>query len=111
MKPIRTPESNTTYVLPGGNEDNFLAAEQLEEGVVKSVWTASPEERALIAGGARIVLLIWGSLVPPVALGLERPFCPGCKEPMTWIDELQRYQCDEHGDGPTPKENGGPPPE
>jgi hypothetical protein len=64
MKPIRTPESNTVYVLPGGTEDNDLHAEQLPEGIVKSVWTATEEERALIAGGARLVLLIWGALGP-----------------------------------------------
>ena len=100
MKPIRTPSTNTTYVLPGGNEDNFLPAEHLdEEGIVKSVWTATPEERALIAGGARIVLLIWGGLVPPVGLALEKPFCPQCGSEMAWSVELQRFQCAEHGDG------------
>ena len=103
MKPIRTPQTTTTYVLPGGNEDNFLPAEHLDDGVVKSVWTATPEERALIAGGARIALLIWGSLVPPVALALEEPFCPVCREQMKWNVELQRFAC-----GPCYTRNGKP---
>ena len=92
MRPVRTPESTTVYTLPGGNEDNYLYAEDIAEGV-KSVWAPTPDERALIAGGARIVLVIFGSLVPPVALTIERPFCQECRAEATWDGETQRYVC------------------
>lgn len=92
MKPIRTPESDTVYTLPGGNEDNFLHAQHVEDGV-KSVWRPSPEELALLYGGGRVVLMIYGSLVPPVSIGVERPFCPKCREQMPWDEDAQRYAC------------------
>lgn len=72
MKPRRTHESNKVFVLPGGNEDNdlwvTLAADEDENTVICSTWEPTNEERAAIADGANIELVIWGSGQPPVAM-------------------------------------------
>lgn len=70
MKPRRTVESNAVYCLVGGTEDNDLWVHQsLEEGmpVIASVWEPTREERAAIADGANIELVVW-SAQPPVLL-------------------------------------------
>jgi len=92
VRPVRTPTSTAVYSLPGGNEDNFLYGEYVD-GTLKSVWELSPEERTLLAGGARVSLFIFGSLVPPVALSIDRPFCSSCKQQMEWQVEPQAYGC------------------
>lgn len=71
MRPRRTPASNQVFRLPGGNEDNDLWLTNVElEGhpVLVSVWELSDEERARIAAGDNIQLLVWGPGHPPVQL-------------------------------------------
>lgn len=71
MKPRRTPSSNTVFSLPGGTEDNDLWVRRdvlAGEPVICSVWVPTDEERAAIAGGANIELIVWGEGTPPVAL-------------------------------------------
>lgn len=92
MKPIRTPDSNTVFALPGGNEDNYLYAQNIVDGI-RSVWEPTPEERALIAGGASIVLVIFGALVPPVGMTVERPWCRLHRAQMTW-EQGHGYACE-----------------
>ncbi len=39
---------------------------------MKSWWQPTPEERAAIANGARVVLSVIGTCHPPVAIGVEQ---------------------------------------
>lgn len=71
MKPRRTPHSNVVYELPGGNEDNSLWCERSEPGTIISEWEPTPAERAAIANGARISLVIFNEPIPPVAMYVE----------------------------------------
>jgi len=93
LKPIRTPDSNTVYTLPGGNEDNYLYIERTDDGELHSVWEMTAAERLLLAGGGRVQLTIIGSLVPPIILSVARPHCRACKAQETWDEAEQRYRC------------------
>lgn len=72
MRPRRTHESNMVFRLPGGTEDNDLFARaDTDDGghpVLCSVWEPTPEERAAIAAGHNVQLIVWGDATPPVAL-------------------------------------------
>lgn len=69
MRPRRTAQSNKVFRLPGGNEDNDLWVEQDErDGTITSTWEFTDEERAMIAAGGTIDLVVWGTGTPPVAL-------------------------------------------
>jgi hypothetical protein len=72
VKPRRTHASNKVLRLPGGNEDNDLWIEHgVDEGgmsVMCSVWEPTAEERAKIAAGENVELLVWGDAHPPVAV-------------------------------------------
>lgn len=74
MKPRRTHFSNQVYVLQGGTEDNDLWTQvtNAEGGdpVICSVWEPSDEERAAIARGENVRLIIFGQAQPPVAIDL-----------------------------------------
>lgn len=73
MKPRRTPRSNQVFTLPGGTEDNDLWVERTtsEQGpCIRSVWELTARERADIADGANVYLIVWGTGTPPVALGV-----------------------------------------
>ncbi|HEY3018639.1 MAG TPA: hypothetical protein VGJ32_00515 [Solirubrobacteraceae bacterium] len=77
MKPRRTVVSNTVFALQGATEDSDLWARvyapgEVEDGevVVGSVWELTDDERAAIADGANVELLVWGGQ-PPVALRLS----------------------------------------
>lgn len=74
MKPRRTHRSDTVFRLPGGTEDNDLWVERrVDESnfpVLESVWEPTDEERAAIAEGQNVYLLVWGGGHPPVALGV-----------------------------------------
>lgn len=93
MKPVRTPDSNALFTLPGGNEDNYLYAEQTVGGEIHSVWELHPAERAMLAGGGRVRLTIFGALVPPVLLTIARPHCRECNAEHVWNEESAAYQC------------------
>jgi hypothetical protein len=72
MKPRRTHESTSVYRLPGGTEDNDLwVTADVDDGghpVVCSTWVPTDEERALLAAGENVELVIWGTAVPPLAM-------------------------------------------
>lgn len=76
MKPRRTYISNMVISLPGGNEDNDLWAYASKdcEGtpIIRSTWVPTDEERQRILEGENIELFVWGTGMPPVALGLCR---------------------------------------
>lgn len=81
MKARRTPSSNSVFRLPGGTEDNDL---HVRRGVgldtlveddpcagdpyVASVWEPDPEERAALATGSNVELVILGVGVPPLLM-------------------------------------------
>jgi hypothetical protein len=73
MRPRRTVNTDCVYGLPGGTEDNDLWTYRIStnEGPgVASVWVPTDEERAAIAAGENIRLIVFGTMLPPVALDL-----------------------------------------
>jgi hypothetical protein len=73
MIPRRTPNSNSVFRLPGGTEDNDLWVERTtsDQGpCIRSVWQLSEDERARVAAGENVYLVVWGAGTPPVALGV-----------------------------------------
>lgn len=74
IRPRRTWLSNTVIGLPGGNEDNDLWAfiDRHEDGssLVRSTWVPDADQRAEIAAGGNIELIIWchPDEHPPVCL-------------------------------------------
>lgn len=72
MKPRRFHGANFVFRLEGGNEDNDLWVERMEgpdgEPLIGSVWEPTDEERARIAAGENVALVVWGTGHPPVAL-------------------------------------------
>lgn len=76
MRPRRTVTSDQVYRLPGGTEDNDLwvtnyPADEVSGPAIGSTWELTPEERAAIAAGANIELVVWGTGHPPVVLRLS----------------------------------------
>lgn len=85
MRPRRTPSSNDVIHLPGGNEDNALhvrmglARDYLAEDdpsitgpAIAAVFEPDEAERAAIATGANVQLVIFGTRVPPLSLAVTR---------------------------------------
>lgn len=85
MNPRRVPSSNHVVGLPGGTEDNDLhvrtgvswpnlAADDPCAGqpYTAAVFEPDPVERAAIATGANVELVILGTRVPPLILGVTR---------------------------------------
>jgi rhodanese-related sulfurtransferase len=74
VKPRRTHESNAVFELAGGNEDNALwlrrAVTEDNEAVLVSVWEPDETERARIAAGENIELIVWGTGTPPCTVGI-----------------------------------------
>jgi hypothetical protein len=75
MRPRRFWSANLPIELPGGNEDNTLWAEHIPADetdlgapVFRTVWEPTDEERAFIAAGGNIELLVWGHQHYPVAV-------------------------------------------
>jgi len=76
MRARRTHNSTHVFTLQGGNEDNDLwgyyvpVEDNPNLGVLATVWTPTDEERARIAGGENIRLLMWVRRPFPVAMDL-----------------------------------------
>lgn len=74
MRPRRTPQTDIVFRLRGGTEDNDLWVEWTEDGngrrAMVSVWDLNDDERARIAAGGTIELMLWGSGHPPVSLAV-----------------------------------------
>lgn len=72
MRGRRTHFSNCVYRLPGGTEDNdlWVHRDQHEDGtpLLRSTWELSDEDRAIIAAGGQVELVIWGDQQPPVCM-------------------------------------------
>lgn len=83
MRSRRTRSSNGVFRLGGGTEDNDLHVQRVEAAVelgfdpndpcadmpaIRSVWEPRPEERAALACGANIELVVVGTEQPPVSI-------------------------------------------
>lgn len=78
MKPRRVSASNVVFRLTGGNEDNDLWVERTfhaEDGapLLISTWELSDDDRAAIAAGGTVELIVWGEGHPPVAMQVVPP--------------------------------------
>lgn len=75
MRPRRTVVSNKVFRLAGGTEDNDLWTHvyTAEDGgpAIGSTWQLTDEERAAIADGANVELLVFGTEHPPVTMRLS----------------------------------------
>jgi hypothetical protein len=82
MRPVKTASSNDVFTLAGGNEDNDLWCQRGDtadgEPATLSVWVPTAEERAAIAAGRNLALVVFSEGHPPVALGItdEQPISP-----------------------------------
>lgn len=88
MKPIRTPTSDVSYKLPGGDESNDLPVQRYEQDelggtVLGSTWVPTDEERTRIALGANVELLVWGEGHPPVSIRVADYKVPDYRPPYT----------------------------
>lgn len=75
MKPRRTVKSNFCFILSGGNEDNDLWVERINDygtPIIASHWFPDEQELQMLTEGAAVKLLVWGSGHPPVALSVEK---------------------------------------
>lgn len=70
MRPRRTPTTPMVYRHPEGNEDNDMWCQRLEPGMIRSVWEPTDAERAEIAAGANLEMIIYSEPIPPVSLGV-----------------------------------------
>lgn len=68
MRPIRTVESNFTFLGPSPEVADLPG--QREQGRFYSVWQFTDEERAKIAAGANVELGIYCIPIPPVSLSV-----------------------------------------
>ncbi len=76
MRPTKFPEANSVLQPPKGmNEDQCVPLYAHRDGRwVISRWELSDEDRARIAAGGPIWLLIMGVTMPPAAVSTESPF-------------------------------------
>jgi hypothetical protein len=74
VRHVRTPNSTSLFRLPGGTEENDLYVERCQDAngrtVLTSTWELDDDDRAAIAAGATIELLVWGHGHPPVAVAV-----------------------------------------
>lgn len=81
MRPIETPETDTTYGGVASKGIGNLPTQTLLETlpdrsitkVHRSVWEIAPEERAAIMLGSRLVMDVYGESIPPIRLAIEEP--------------------------------------
>lgn len=78
MKPIRTLQTNFTFLHPGGGDP--LPCSKTSDGRTISVWAPTDKERQQIAAGENIELHIWMQPPPPVGFNITRatevPYAP-----------------------------------
>lgn len=78
MKTVRTLDTNFTFKLEGGTEENDLpviAAKDAENRTcMVSIWEPDEEERKRITDGEDVRLVVWGKQHPPVAVEVGRDF-------------------------------------
>lgn len=70
MDHVNFPEADLVYKGDGG-EVGDLVCQRLEPGQILSVWQPTEEERAVLAAGGKVELVVWGEPIPPVSLGVR----------------------------------------
>ena len=77
MNPIRFAESNTVMLAPPGM-DNCSDVHAFRDGQqVITCWQPTPEERAKIAIGEPVWLLLIGPTMQPAVVTADKPFVEG----------------------------------
>lgn len=82
MKPRRTHTSDKVFRLAGGTEDNDLWVTTYDDEeddtppALGSTWELNEDDRAAIAAGANLELVVWGTGHPPVTLRIS-PYALG----------------------------------
>jgi hypothetical protein len=89
MRPVQT--ADTTLVLTGPDGVGDLYAQRLSDGSIASVWWLTPDERAAVAAGANVALIVAGphpvvmlAVVDVEGSGEDRP------EILERADQLRR---------------------
>lgn len=93
MIPIRTPDMTHTLFGEEGSDIEPLPA--LVEGDYRTttIWGLNEDERAQVAEGARIGLIVLMHPTPPVALTVAFPHCEECGRRMDWEPRLKTFVC------------------
>lgn len=88
MRPVQTADSTLVLTGPPGVSD--LYAQVLADGSIASVWWLTPAERAAIAAGANVALIVAGPhppvmlvVVDAIGVGNDRP------EVLERLDQLR----------------------
>lgn len=89
MKPLRTPDTNTTLTLPGGTIDNDLPAQRVlayddELGQTRddaqaawiTLWMPDEREAQKLEAGAAVEITIFGAQHPPIVVGVTEAAIP-----------------------------------
>lgn len=94
MWPIKTKDTTDTLVGPEGSGIEPLPV-MVENDATTSIWELDDDERARLAAGGRIGLVVLAHPQPPVALAIASPYCNKCGELMRWDERLGIYLCAE----------------
>jgi hypothetical protein len=102
MNPINFPEANCRLLGPPGDPrvrdlDVCRTLQTFTDGappaaVVVSVWEPSPEERAAIAAGGLVYLVVHGKTAPPVLVLGESPFLPAVLDASPLAKEIPKRE-------------------
>lgn len=93
MRPVQTVESTLLLTGPEGVGD--LYAQRLQDGSIASVWWLTPDERAAVAAGASIALIVKAPTHPVVMLAVVDSV--GVDEDAP--EQLERLEQLRRGDG------------
>jgi hypothetical protein len=103
MESRKTNSCNFIWKLPGGDERNNLhgyhGADDRGNKVCVGVFIPTPEERAQIAAGGNIGVVIWGETVPPMGVIVDEGQEVE-KEPVPTLASacMQKVGCEYHAE-------------
>ncbi len=69
MKPVKFAEAEIVYRGPTA-EIGDLWCQRVRPGQIRSVWEFTDEERAVIADGGRVELVLFNEPIPPISLNV-----------------------------------------
>jgi hypothetical protein len=101
LRPVETPAHNSMLKGPPDTDIGDLSCrvtkDEDEAVVTLSTWEPTEHQRELIAAGARLSMMVWQHPIPPLALGVEAPFC-NCGTEMIWVKNERRFACPQCGE-------------